>query len=161
MTYAGRLFYEHSGEGEVFLYFDYNPTVVEAVKFAVPVGHRRWSPENRRWVVSEEYWPRLRRTLIDYGVFDEAAFEERHQRRYQRRDSDPGPQPRGGAVSSWATLHLLPDAPPEVVKAAYLALAKLHHPDWADGDDDYRRRNDAMTKINVAYEALTTQGIVR
>lgn len=145
MTYGNRLYYEHSGEGEIFLYFDYDPTVVEAVKHAVPLGHRRWSPERRRWVVSEEFWPRLRKTLSQYGLFDEADFEELDRR---GRSAKPG--------SDWAALYLAPGAPAEVVKAAYLALAKLYHPDWGDGTAaDRDKRTSKMAQINVAYERLT------
>ena len=145
---SSRLFYEHSGEGEVYVYFDYDATVVDAVKFAVPLGHRRWSPEQRRWVISEEFWPRLRKALTDYGLFNSSEFEELD--RAAKRVSRPG--------GDWVTLHLQPGAPPEVVKAAYLALAKLHHPDWAETEADRDDRTRKMTKINVAYEALTQGG---
>jgi len=150
MTARNRLFYEHSGEGEVYVYFDYDPTVVDAVKFAVPLGHRRWSPEQRRWVISEEFWPRLRKALTDYGLFSSGEFEELE--RNKRRGAI------GGGDAVWATLHLRRGAPPEVVKAAYLALAKLYHPDWANDDADRTERTAKMTKINVAYEALTQGG---
>ena len=49
-----------------------------------------------------------------------------------------------------AALHLLPDAPADVVKGAYRALALAHHPDHA-GPEGHR----AMVKINAAHERLT------
>ena len=35
---------------------------------------------------------------------------------------------------AFATLHLLPSAPPELVQAAHRTLVKIHHPDVAGGD---------------------------
>jgi hypothetical protein len=48
---------------------------------------------------------------------------------------------------AYAALHLQPGAPHSVVKAAYRALAHLHHPDTG-GDPG------AMTRINAAYAAI-------
>ena len=45
------------------------------------------------------------------------------------------------------TLHLLPTAPQSVIKAAYQALAKIHHPDRGGSVE-------TMKKINEAYEVL-------
>jgi hypothetical protein len=56
----------------------------------------------------------------------------------------------GGNVADgpYAVLHLLPDAPHEVVKAAYRALAMKYHPDKPDGDDaKMRELNDAVAEI--------------
>ena len=36
--------------------------------------------------------------------------------------------------AAFATLHLLPSAPPELVQAAHRTLVKIHHPDVAGGD---------------------------
>jgi len=57
------------------------------------------------------------------------------------------PPPRPKPVDPYKTLHLLPSAPPEVVKAAYKALAMKLHPDHG-GD------TDAMQRINDAYRRL-------
>jgi DnaJ-class molecular chaperone len=45
---------------------------------------------------------------------------------------------------------LLPNAPPEVIKAAYKALAKIYHPD-ARGD------SEKMIAINRAFEIITQE----
>lgn len=47
-----------------------------------------------------------------------------------------------------ATLFVTPNAPIEVVRAAYKALAKLHHPDFGGSQE-------RMIAINQAYEAIT------
>jgi DnaJ-class molecular chaperone len=41
-----------------------------------------------------------------------------------------------------------PDAPPEVIKAAYKALAKIHHL-------DLRGNNEKMLEINRAFDVIT------
>lgn len=57
-------------------------------------------------------------------------------------------------VTSWRvqshfqTLWLLDGAPLEVIRAAYKALALLHHPDRGGS-------HEAMVRINTAFEALT------
>lgn len=136
-----RLYYEHGDDAQVYLYFDYDLTAIDAIKTMVPRSHRRWNPDRRCWVVSEPYWPRLRKILLDYGVFGKA--EE-----FQSR----APTSSG----AWATLYLKTGAPPEVVTAAYRALAKLHHPDLADPADanEVDRRTRKMTELNLAYEKL-------
>jgi hypothetical protein len=50
--------------------------------------------------------------------------------------------------AAFATLHLLPDAPLEVVKAAHKALALIHHPDRAGGDVQ------RMQAINAAFDLI-------
>lgn len=47
----------------------------------------------------------------------------------------------------YRVLYLRPDAPPEVIRAAYRALANLYHPD--KGGDGVR-----MAELNVAYEQI-------
>ncbi len=50
-----------------------------------------------------------------------------------------------------ARLHLTSDAPPEVVDAAYRALAKIHHPDRGGNQE-------LMKAINVAYDQIKNVG---
>lgn len=137
---ADRLFYEHSGDGMVYLYFDYDPTVIEAIRFAVPQGQRRWNPEWRRWEVAEEFWPRLRQAMIAAGVFTRSEVEELS---------------KTSSRSPYADLHLTGGAPAVVVDASYRALAKLYHPDYGDGSEaDRQERTRAMVRINRAYELI-------
>lgn len=51
------------------------------------------------------------------------------------------------AFPEWAALSILPDAPESVVRAAYTALAKEHHPDVGGS-------TETMQKLNTAYAAL-------
>lgn len=54
---------------------------------------------------------------------------------------------RARADDPYAILHVNRDAPPEVIEAAYRALAKIHHPDVGGSDA-------AMKRINVAHAAI-------
>ena len=48
-------------------------------------------------------------------------------------------------------LGVAPDAPHEVIKAAYRVLARLHHPDSAES----KRSSGRMASINEAFEILS------
>lgn len=50
----------------------------------------------------------------------------------------------------YETLQVSPSAEPEVIAAAYRALAKKYHPDRSDAPDSMAR----MARLNVAYQAL-------
>lgn len=54
-------------------------------------------------------------------------------------------------LDSYSTLYVTPNAPKEVITAAYRVLAKIHHPD-AGGT------NEMMTRINAAYTDLQRRG---
>jgi hypothetical protein len=59
------------------------------------------------------------------------------------------PQASNSAIeAAFATLHLLPTAPPELVQAAHRTLVKIHHPDVAGGD------GQTMVRINLALERI-------
>lgn len=51
---------------------------------------------------------------------------------------------------AYKILQIDPSALPEVVEAAYRALARLRHPDLSDMSD----ASDAMTELNWAYDTL-------
>jgi hypothetical protein len=51
------------------------------------------------------------------------------------------------ADDPYTCLHVTPDAPPEVIEAAYRALAKTHHPDVGGSDSAMKRLNWAREMI--------------
>ncbi len=51
-------------------------------------------------------------------------------------------------AQAFAELHLAENAPPELIRSAYLRLARIHHPDNNGGDGERMRR------INEAYSLL-------
>jgi DnaJ domain len=120
----------------------YNADFVEALKAYVPYRQRRWVPDDKKWwfqsdvIATVEY-------LCDryYGSYVHVGRAGKEEKSHQNTRT-PNAQP-----DAYATLHLLPSAPSEVVTAAYRALAKKFHPDH--GGDDER-----MKQINLAYERL-------
>jgi hypothetical protein len=55
-------------------------------------------------------------------------------------------------IDYYATLGVTPEAPPEVIKAAYRALAQKHHPD-RNGSDS--AANEQTARINDAFRVLS------
>lgn len=49
-------------------------------------------------------------------------------------------------------LKVQPDAPPEIIRAAYKAMSNMYHPDKNGGDPD---ANEQMQRINDAYKVLS------
>ena len=110
--------------------------VVAALK-ALPVNWREWmsqAPGGRAWWIADKALPRLWRILPGLAeyVADTAAAHRRDTCSDDMREA-------------FAALHLLPSAPPDVVKAAFRALAKEMHPD-VGGD------TAATVRVNLAYE---------
>src|SRR5690606_4113698 len=99
---------------------------VKDLKTCIPNHSRRWDPEDRLWIIDDRYEATVRRLL---GIF--------FGYKYAPVDADP-----------YRTLHLLPTAPPEVAKAAYRALAQIHHPDRGGS-------HEAMQRVNTAWETLS------
>lgn len=55
-------------------------------------------------------------------------------------------------IDYYATLGVTPEAPPEVIKAAYRALAQKHHPDRNGSDQG---SNELTARINEAFRILS------
>ncbi len=123
--------------------------LIEALKNFVSPVYRRYEPATRKWVVGEpaaesfRHWLSYARATFGAQVqwigeaYEDPESEWTPPKRERPKPSDP-----------YVTLHLLPSAPPEVVKAAYRALATLHHPDKPGGD------GERMKVINDAYRRL-------
>ncbi len=123
--------------------------LIEALKDYVPACHRVYVPARKTWRVDADAHAELRAWL----AYARATFNAQVEWLGGEADTDPeaewtpSSQPRPKAIDPYVTLHLLPTAPPELVRAAYKALAVLHHPDH--GGDPV-----AMQTINDAYRRL-------
>jgi hypothetical protein len=89
---------------------------------------------------------------IEWGNEPIEGFFSRSRARHGGQDQYEGAQdapeaPDAALTSAYHALHLLPTAPPELVTAAYRALAQLHHPDRG-GDAA------AMVQLNQAVAIL-------
>ncbi len=105
----------------------------------------RYDGDAREWTLPRYAVERLQRWADAWASQQEwnAAPRNGQQHRSERHQDAPA----APLTEAYATLHLLPSAPPELVTAAYRALAQLHHPDRG-GD------TGAMIVINRAVEIL-------
>lgn len=144
------------------LCFDYDVGAVDQIK-ALPSHRRKWDPRLKYWsIFGEERAYQLAEICAAYldvevehylaqpdWLLDRATWIENRgwesDRFGNKRREEPA---RAGSSGAYAVLHLGSDAPPELVKAAYRTLARIHHPD-AGGDPE------RMKAINNAYEELT------
>lgn len=108
-----------------------------------------WDGYRERWIPSD-----ISSIHGDEVGFEGGVLYERHHQRHRCETSTKSPPPPPPPVQAWqqpsshhATLYVLPNAPKEVIRAAYRALATIHHPD-AGGD------SERMIEINKAYAAL-------
>jgi DnaJ-domain-containing protein 1 len=115
--------------------------LIEALKDAIPAYDRTYSPASREWFIHASARDSLDNWLDDARAVFNASVEWQPTKHEHTRA-----KPRN-ETTAHAVLHLLPSAPPEVVRAAYKALAMKHHPDHG-GD------TEAMQKINEAYRRL-------
>jgi hypothetical protein len=113
--------------------------MLEDLKAAIPYRFREWDPARKVWTIESAYADLAIEILLRHFPTAETPRHSRPQANTQTRPTDNDP---------FATLHLLPSAPVEVVKAAYRALAKLHHPD-VQGDAITMRR------LTEAHDALS------
>lgn len=103
------------------------------LKARVPAGSRSWDAEARCWRVDDDFEREL--TAWASVWFPEQA----------------APRPAGPALDeAYQLLWLRPGAPPEVVRAAYRALAASHHPDRGGSEA-------AMKALNRARDLLADQ----
>lgn len=147
---------------------------VNSLKFIVPPAARVYDRSAKNWVISAvaaaelESYLAMMSERFGAAVFVVTAGEERQdrgrrqyssddrsnegwedeqRRRRQERPTAPDRRDEMSVRLACATLFVADDAPLEVVRGAYRALAKIYHPD---------RGGDAgsMRLINRAYEVL-------
>jgi len=105
----------------------------------------RYDAVEREWTIPRYSVDRLQRWVDAWASRQEWNAEPRHgQRRSSGRAQDA---PVASIADAYATLHLLPTAPPEVVQAAHRALVKTNHPD-AGGT------HEAAVAINAAIARI-------
>jgi hypothetical protein len=126
---------------------------IESLKDYIDASCRSYDPQMKKWHVDEVASDCLH-DWIGYCTITLGAQIEWFgaRRSEQKRAEQPPPrEPRTSKppkrLEAYKTLCITPDAPAPVVKAAYRALAQLHHPDCGG-------KTEMMQKINAAYELL-------
>ncbi len=125
-------------DGSVRLTFPFDRWLVDALKGEVPGHARTYDSTAKSWTITPAYAQVAARLMHD--VFPDVEI-------VGATNPPPFDHGRPARDDPWATLHLLPSAPPELVSAAHRCLAKLTHPD-VGGD------TAMMQAINQAYDAL-------
>lgn len=111
---------------------------IAALKENIAPDFRAFDGDSKQWRITAEGRAGFDGWLAYMRLFHKAAIEW----------TDGEAEKPRTAPDAFATLYLLPNAPPEVVRASYKALAQLVHPDKPGGD------HAAMQRLNEAYERL-------
>jgi hypothetical protein len=138
--------------GRTEFLFPYDAAMVEDCK-AIPVAYRTYDPDKRMWTISTPYADRILDAFL--RRFPHATV---HEYTSQARTKAPPPPPRPLRPDPYATLHLLPSAPPELIEAAARTLAKLFHPDLKP-EHEKALATATMARINRAAEDLRRRGV--
>ncbi len=127
----------------VELRFPFSQTLVEDLKTKIPASYRSWDPERKVWSVQalDPGWAELAAELLQ-RAFPYATISERAANRQSQQS---------GGSDDFRVLHLLPSAPPALVRAARKVLSLEMHPDHGGS-------HGAMVALNLAYERLEEQG---
>jgi hypothetical protein len=136
-----------------YLTFKYHPEVVEDLKFDLPVYSRGWDPDRRAWRIAYDYAHEAFDILKRYGYriepySDPSEAEEPEPEPEREYRYEPYKNGNRTLTTAWQTLHIAEGAPPEVVRAAYRAMAKLHHPDTGGSEEKMKEINDAWQLLN-------------
>jgi hypothetical protein len=116
---------------------------IQGLKDFIATPYRRWQPSSKSWRIL----PEGQLYVMDWLTVCRDQFSAEVTWGKAKPHARPSPKP---APDPFAALYLLPSAPVEVVKAAYRALATLHHPDHG-GDVE------KMKIINAAYSEATNR----
>lgn len=125
---------------------------VSALKANIHPGMRKWMPDERCWWISSPGMMRMYDLFADVreAMNNHAAHRSQGQQQ-QYRQSRQQSHTRGNVApvevaEAFVALYLLPSAPLAVIKAAYRALAVIHHPDHGGNPE-------TMKRLNLAHEA--------
>jgi hypothetical protein len=131
-------------DGHVVLTFPYSKRLVDQLKAQIPGHARTYDPATKEWTVAPAY-AAIALSLLR-TTFPDAVTEEPGHR--------TEPQPIRSSDQAYATLHLLPSAPDELIDAAFRVLARQCHPDVAGGDGSRMRElNDAYADLKAKARA--------
>ena len=126
--------------------------------FKAAVRVRAYDPKTKTWWIQESAVELVERLLADNGIENEPLVQRSEVRgNGHKRVTDTGPGWKGEPwqrviashlnLEAYGLLGVRKDADDAVVRAAYRALAKKHHPD-AGGD------SEAMKRLNLAWEKI-------
>lgn len=122
---------------------------IEYLKFGIkPTSYRRYDAETRTWLV---HWKQLRllvyaaRRYFDYVDYSELPTD--WQMYVVGADIPQSVVADYVEDNPFNKLFVTEDAPNEVIRAAYKALASLYHPDRGGS-------SEKMAELNLAYDKI-------
>lgn len=130
----------------------------------LPLADREWCRDEGCWWIAERAVPELARRLPELRALleEEAAQASGRGRAAGATASAASPAMPPAVAAAFSELYLLPTAPDVVVKAAFRALAKIHHPDVGGSNETMRRLNDAYERaenwLATRAQGRTAQG---
>jgi hypothetical protein len=128
--------------GDIRIKTPYLAAFVEALKVGIPWDDREWRPETKTWIVGVSSAKQaIAITQRFFAEVEIIKFTDQYQQ------SGFGGSTQAKAADPYATLHLLPTAPIQLIDSAYKCLARMNHPDHG-GD------TAVMQSINGAYDRL-------
>ena len=136
----------------------YSKRFIDYVRYNVSDNFRIWNPRKQAYkihllkldeiiIAAKRYFDFIDWTSLPEHVQIRLALKVGKQR-YGNRPTEKISEPP--KASPYEMLYLMDSAPIEVVKAAYKALALLHHPDRGGQVERFQQ-------IKEAYEAITTK----
>lgn len=159
--------------GHVIVESPHSQEYVNAIKYCIHKQYRSFESLSRVWKVDARYFECMVTLVKAYfgsfidstgGVSSQQAtdWKERwevfktmeHTRQTHEQQSGWNPRTRKSTSHGpFGVLYVTPNAPKEVIKAAYRVLAQLYHPDRG-GD------TALMQQLNAAYDELKQRGSV-
>jgi hypothetical protein len=112
---------------------------IEALKNSIPSYHREFDGASRRWIITSESGLYTWLYIVEDDMGAEVIWD--HEQQAVHKQAAPTND------ELFAALHLLPTAPPELIKSAYRILAARTHPDHGGSEFE-------MKKLNLVYEKL-------
>ncbi len=126
---------------------DFN-NAIGTLKSYIHASARSYDPQARQWHVDAdaqtefERWLTYLRTVL--GARIEWQHDEPKEERQQQHEWPPPRYRKPTREELLKRLHLLPDAPAELIKVAYRELAKLNHPDHGGNEETMKLLNEAF-----------------
>lgn len=143
------------------LHHSYNKRFVDFLSRGIkPTSYRRYDPGSKLWMVHVEKIPvvvsfgKKYFDYVDYRALPEDLQIQVVQFIQNAKESRSFAEDivRALPASPHATLFVVPEAPWEVIKASYKALAFKYHPDQGGSPEEFRRVQEAYNKLKVKYK---------
>lgn len=160
MTYFAPLVTTDS-DGQIRVEVPFHRAWLSAIRYVVPHGSKRQGQEGNVWRFSPQYtdivvqitlhfFPQTK-VILDKGSDDWANQDlQAHDRWWRWRERGDVRAREPAKVSPREVLCVTSAAPVEVVRAAYRALTKLHHPDVGGDAEEFKR-------VQAAWEMLRAE----